>query len=1097
MRVFRSTSFALALLLIAILPTLVLAQTVTDESGVVVKIHRFQAPAVAQTAPPASAAGAKKGELSASAIQQIDALEQDKQTRTPAQVKISSHLIYTARMLQGQQAAPGIPVLHTNLELDEQNNMLVDMKAYVSDDLLQRLRSAGIRIISFNSLHRSIRALIPADKLEAVAAYPEVTFISPRREAMTVGSIAGSKMDALARWGGALSPGFAQRAARVREQVSAQLKSKGYGIACTGRGSVTSEGYLTHEVDAACVNFDVLGAGVKIGVLSDGVTSLALSQASGDLGTVTVLPGQTGGGDEGTAMLEIVHDLAPSASLYFATAFSGINSFADNILALRDAGCDIIVDDVIYFVESPFQDGQDPSVIAENDGGVVIQAVNDVVADGAMYFSSAGNEGNQDIDFADTYEGDFVNGGTNTHTGPKTGTVHKFGTNSWDVYTFNSGAPILLHWADPLGASDNDYDLFILTPDGTGIEDSSTEVQNGAQDPVEGAFPNNTNDRIVVFKDNSAANRFLHVTAFGGLMSITTPGAVVGHAGATGAFAVGATPAADPICGTPSICPTGPFPNPFNSTNFTEPYSSDGPRHIFFEADGTPITPGNFSSTGGTVLQKPDVTAADGVSVTGVGGFGSPFYGTSAAAPHAAAIAGLVKSSDLTLTNTEIGGFMTISATDIQAAGTDRDSGAGIVDAFKAVQASLTPGITSLSPNHGDVGTPVTITGRHFGAAQGESTVTFNGTAATPTVWSDTSITVPVPAGATTGNVVVTVVGLASNGVLFTLNPHITSLNPTSGTVGVPVTVTGTNFGATQGSNTVKFNGTAGVPTNWSDTSITVPVPLGVSTGNVVVSVNSIASNGVNFTFVPPAITSLSVTSAPVGTAVTITGTSFGPAPGASTVKFNGTTATVTTWTDTSLSTTVPAGATTGNVVVNVNSTDSNGSAFTVQDFTFEAALTDITVTAGQPGSEDFNITSATGFDAAINLTCTGAPDKSTCTLTPNSVPAGGTPAAVHLAITTTAATTSGFKSGLFGLWLPFGGLGLVLAGVGTRKRSRKALAALSLFLLLPLLVAIVSCGGNDHHTIPGTPPGTYTLTVTATATGGTSHTSQFHLKVN
>ena len=77
-----------------------------------------------------------------------------------------------------------------------------------------------------------------------------------------------------------------------------------------------------------------------------------------------------------------------------------------------------------------------------------------------------------------------------------------------------------------------------------------------------------------------------------------------------------------------------------------ETFSSDGPRRIFFNADGTAYTPGNVSSTGGVLLQKPDLTAADGVSVTGVGGFASPFFGTSAAAPHAAAIAALVKSAN-------------------------------------------------------------------------------------------------------------------------------------------------------------------------------------------------------------------------------------------------------------------------------------------------------------------------------------------------------------------------------------------------------------------------------------------------------------------
>lgn len=79
------------------------------------------------------------------------------------------------------------------------------------------------------------------------------------------------------------------------------------------------------------------------------------------------------------------------------------------------------------------------------------------------------------------------------------------------------------------------------------------------------------------------------------------------------------------------------------------------------------------------------------------------------------------------------------------------------------------PTITNLSPGPGAVGTSVTITGTNFGASQGTSTVTFNGTASTPTSWSATSIAVPVPSGATTGNVVVTVGGHASNGVSFTV----------------------------------------------------------------------------------------------------------------------------------------------------------------------------------------------------------------------------------------------------------------------------------------------------------------------------------------
>src|SRR5208337_3178725 len=104
--------------------------------------------------------------------------------------------------------------------------------------------------------------------------------------------------------------------------------------------------------------------------------------------------------------------------------------------------------------------------------------------------------------------------------------------------------------------------------------------------------------------------------------------------------------------------------------------------------------------------------------------------------------------------------------------------------------------------------------------------------------------------------------------------PSITSLNPTSGAVGTAVTITGTNFGATQGTSTVKFNGTAGTPTSWSGTSITVAVPSGATAGNVVVTVGGVASNGVNFTVTvgAPSITSLNQTSGPVGTSVILTG---------------------------------------------------------------------------------------------------------------------------------------------------------------------------------------------------------------------------------
>jgi hypothetical protein len=246
----------------------------------------------------------------------------------------------------------------------------------------------------------------------------------------------------------------------------------------------------------------------------------------------------------------------------------------------------------------------------------------------------------------------------------------------------------------------------------------------------------------------------------------------------------------------------------------------------------------------------------------------------------------------------------------------------------------LPPTITSLSLTSGAVGVSITITGTNFGTPQGTSTVTFNGTAAAAaSVWSATSITVTVPVGATTGNVVVNVLGTASNGSPFTVAPTITSLNQTSGAVGASITIIGTNFGTTQGASTVTFNGTAAAAASaWSTTSLTVLVPVGATTGNVVVTVGGQVSNGSPFTIVlPPSITSLSQTSGPAGTSITITGTNFGATQGTSMVAFNGiAAAAASAWSATSITVSVPAGATTGNVIVTVLGTASNGSAFTV-----------------------------------------------------------------------------------------------------------------------------------------------------------------------
>ena len=634
---------------------------------------------------PWAGASAQQKDISPEALAQIDALIKEKGERTGAQLKMDSQLIYELKMRRGDAIADGVRTLKTDVQYDSEGIMTLDLKARVSDALLNQLKTDGADVVSFVSEYNTIRIKAPVGKIEAIAALPDVMFVGPRQDAMT-SRVVKAAQDGPQPTAHDRGPGFDDRAAKVRNLVSAALLNEALANAGSGVGSRSTEGDVTHRASAARGTFNVDGTGIKIGVLSDGVTNLAASQALGDLGPVTILPGQAGAGDEGTAMLEIVHDVAPGAQLFFATAFGGITSFAQNIRALRAAGCDIIVDDVFYFVETPFQDGQAPGVVSNTNGGAVIQAVNDVTADGALYFSSAGNSGNLNDGTSGVWEGNFVDGGP---AGPPlpvgaVGSLHNFGGQNFNLQTAPGQSQINLYWSDPLGGSSNDYDLFRLSADGTTVTASSTNIQNGTQDPFEAVAQPPGPSRYVIVKKTGAADRFLHLNTNRGRLSIATTGQTHGHSAAANAFGCAATPAG------------AAFPNPFSSGNVVETFSSDGPRRIFFQADGTPITPGDFLATGGLLRQKPDITAADGVSVTGVGGFPSTFFGTSAAAPHAAAIAGLLKSANPSFTPEQIRAALTGSAIDIEAPGVDRDSGAGIIDAFAALQALGVPGFANL-----------------------------------------------------------------------------------------------------------------------------------------------------------------------------------------------------------------------------------------------------------------------------------------------------------------------------------------------------------------------------------------------------------------
>jgi hypothetical protein len=169
----------------------------------------------------------------------------------------------------------------------------------------------------------------------------------------------------------------------------------------------------------------------------------------------------------------------------------------------------------------------------------------------------------------------------------------------------------------------------------------------------------------------------------------------------------------------------------------------------------------------------------------------------------------------------------------------------------------MPPVITSLSPNSGPVGTTVLISGSGFISGGLHGVVQFTGAfASTVYSYTNTSIVVAVPAGATTGPVFLELVNVNSNSMTFTVSapttPTITSLTPNNGGIGIPVTIAGTNFGATQGTSVVTFNGLPASVSSWSAGSIVATVPLMATTGPVIVTVAGVASNSMTFTVTNP-----------------------------------------------------------------------------------------------------------------------------------------------------------------------------------------------------------------------------------------------------
>jgi len=497
-------------------------------------------------------------------------------------------------------------------------------------------------------------------------------------------------------------------------------------------GSAESEADSAHFADTARLNTGTNGSGQKVCALSDSynqnesaLTTAADDVQSGDLpgdgnpvGNTTpvdVLPNGdnvSDGSDEGRAMLQLIHDIAPGATLGFHTAFGGIPVFTSGIRELADAGCTVIVDDVRYSAEPFYQDGP------------VANAVDDVVTnDNVAYFSSAGNDGENSYEapFRDSGKDGFINSSSIPHDFDSTAT----GTDTRQEITVLSGGTFQIfsfQWTDPSarvdGSESPDTDLDVALVDGNDnvvAQGSNDNISNGV--PVE--FLEYTNDSgtsetLFLVIEKAAGpdpDEVKYVYSGNGFtieeFDVSNP-TIFGHPVADSAMAVAAAP----------FFATAAFRSDIDSSAFLEFFSSKGGKE---GEGGIPVL---FDQSGNRLLspvrrQKPEVTGTDAVDNTFFGQFSGEngdipdsalggidpdpfpnFAGTSAAAPNIAAIAALIREAAPGLTPTQVYDRLEDTAVDVQFrrkiedgelvleqidAGVDPWSGHGFVRADRAV----------------------------------------------------------------------------------------------------------------------------------------------------------------------------------------------------------------------------------------------------------------------------------------------------------------------------------------------------------------------------------------------------------------------------
>lgn len=423
-------------------------------------------------------------------------------------------------------------------------------------------------------------------------------------------------------------------------------------------GSVNTQGDIIHRTTNVRSVFNFNGTGINVGVVSDGVTNRSASQATGDLppdGSRLTVLSNSPGGNEGTAILEIIHDLVPGSNLFFHGYGANTISFNTAITNLVNAGCKIIGDDIGWINEPFFQDGT-----------VATHIKSLIAANNIIYVSAAGNGAGSH------YQGNF-------YPIPSQPTQHFFGegdsTDGFYLYAYlprNTNIRVVLQWNDPLGASANNYNLYLFrinANNSTTQVASSLGAQTGTQDPFElinYTKPNNptlANNHLIMITKGTGDPRTLELfiytsdSAYNYSNNIKPQDAIFGHAALDEVVSVGAVNQS-----TPGVI---------------EYFSSQGPSTIAFPS---PV-----------LRQTPKVVGVDFVSITGAGGFPNPFGGTSAAMPHIQGVLAQAWSKGLTMTGNQIKQIMYDYSFDLGGVGYDYVFGHGLADALEIFNNSPLP----------------------------------------------------------------------------------------------------------------------------------------------------------------------------------------------------------------------------------------------------------------------------------------------------------------------------------------------------------------------------------------------------------------------